>query len=92
LHKELNHLDLDVTNKGIPVVTMEDGGEVKDQHAEIEREEVILNLNLTKKLEELYKKYEEDPKDEYAIEAGKLLSSEIIENTQDNTGLLNTIE
>ena len=34
----------------------------------------------------------EDGSDEAAIEAGKLLVHEILENTVDNTGLLNKIE
>jgi chorismate mutase len=33
-----------------------------------------------------------DDSDEAAIEAGKLLVHEILENTVDNTGLLNTVE
>ena len=39
---------------------------------------------LTKKIEELMK----DGSDEAMIEAGKLLVSEILDNTQDNTGQL----
>lgn len=34
----------------------------------------------------------EDGSEEAAIEAGKLLVHEILENTVDNTGLLKTIE
>jgi len=41
-----------VTNKGIPVITMEDGGDIT-QHAEIECDEIIFNLELTKKLEDM---------------------------------------
>ena len=88
LHKELNRLGLDTTKKGIPVV-MQEGGEL-NQIAEIEREELILHLNLTKQLEELKKQY--DNGDEFAaIEAGKILTQQILENTNDNTNLLNTI-
>lgn len=85
LHARLHHLndvnpDLeDVTRKGIPVVDA--NGE---QVAEIEKEELILRLELTKKIEELMK----DGSEEAMIEAGKLLVSEILENTQDNTGQL----
>jgi len=78
-----------LTKKGIPVI-MEDGGEITQQ-AEIEREEIIFNLDLTKKLEELLKKFE-DGDEEAAIEAGKLLTYEILENTQDNVGLIKKIE
>lgn len=87
LHKERHHLedtnpDLeDVTKKGIPVVAAE-GGEISDQIAEIERDELILRLEVTKQIEELMK----DGSEEAMIEAGKILTAEIIENTQDNTG------
>lgn len=80
LHKELHHMDMDdVTKKGVPVVTMEDGGEVV-QHAEVERDEMILHLELTKKLEEL----KEEGSDDSMIEAGKLLAYEIVKNTKDS--------
>lgn len=83
LHARLNHLqdsnpDLeDTTRKGIPVLDAEG-----NQVAEIERNELVLRLDVTKKIEELMK----DGSEEAMIEAGKLLVSEIIENTQDNTG------
>lgn len=76
-----------VTSKGIPVVTEEEGGKLK-QHAEIERNEIIFRLEVTKKLEELMK----DGSDDAAIEAGKLLAHEIINNTVDNTGLMEVVE
>lgn len=75
-----------LTQKGIPVV--DDKGE---QQAEIEKNEIILNLKLTNKLEELQKQYEQANKteqDKLAIEAGKLLVQEILYNTIDNTGLI----
>ena len=75
-----------LTQKGIPVVN--DKGE---QQAEIEKDEIILNLKLTNKLEELQSKYEKASKkeqDNLAIEAGKLLVQEILHNTIDNTGLI----
>ena len=75
-----------LTQKGIPVVN--DKGE---QQAEIEKDEIILNLKLTNKLEELQSKYEKANKkeqDNLAIEAGKLLVQEILHNTIDNTGLI----
>lgn len=55
-----------------------------------------LVLEVTKKLEELLKKFSDDEsfqkeKDEVAIEAGKLLVEEILNNTIDNTGLLTNI-
>ena len=84
-----------VTNKGIPVITLEEGGDIK-QHAEIEVNEIIFNKETTDKLEDFFKKFNEaeDKKDKdlIAIEAGKFLASEILENTEDNTGLIETIE
>lgn len=93
LHAHKHHLEdispeyEQVTSKGIPVVTEEEGGKLK-QHAEIERNEIIFRLEVTKKLEELMK----DGSDDAAIEAGKLLAHEIINNTVDNTGLMETVE
>lgn len=93
LHAHKHHLENvdekfeEVTTKGIPVITEEKGGDIK-QHAEVEREEIIFNLEVTKQLEKLM----QDGSDEAAIEAGKLLVYEILENTVDNTGLLNTVE
>lgn len=87
LHARLHHLDIDgITNKGIPVVVQKKGGEV-EQQAEVERNEIIFNLDTTKKLEALWR----DGSNEAAIEAGKLLVSEILENTVDNTGLLKEV-
>jgi hypothetical protein len=71
----------DVTTKGIPVVVEDEKGNLIQQ-AEVEREEIIFRLDVTKKLEELSKKHT----DEAAIEAGKLLVKEILYNTEDNTG------
>ena len=85
LHARLNHLqdtnpDLeDTTRKGIPV--LDESGQ---QVAEIEHSELILRLEITKKIEELMK----DGSEEAMIEAGKILVDEIIDNTQDNTGKL----
>lgn len=86
LHAHKNHMNVDgITHKGIPVITEEDGGVI--QHAEIERNEIIFTKEVTEKLEALAKK----GTDEAAIEAGKILAREIIENTQDNTGLMREI-
>ena len=85
LHARLHHMDNDkeITKKGIPVI--DDKGE---QQAEIELNEIIFNLEVTKKLEELCK----DGSDEAAIEAGKLLVQEILFNTEDRTNLINTLK
>ena len=86
LHAHKNNLDDEadeMTKKGIPVITLGKGDEIT-QHAEIERDEVILHLTLTQQLEKLKK----DGSVEAMIEAGKLLSKELMENTQDNTSLI----
>ncbi len=83
-----------VTNKGIPVITFNEGGDIT-QHAEIERDEIIFHKETTNALEDYFKKYKDasdDEKNKLAIECGKFLVSEILENTDDRTGLLNTIE
>lgn len=93
LHARKHNMDMEgITNKGIPVISKGEGGEI-EQQAEIEREEIIFRLEVTKKLEELKEKYEDDDssqkeKDEVAIEAGKLLVQEILYNTKDNTNNL----
>lgn len=93
-HNLPNDISEQVTNKGIPVVTYEDGGDIK-QHAEIEVNEIIFNKEATDKFEDLFKQWKEaddDKKKELSIECGKFLASEILENTMDNTGLINTVE
>lgn len=82
LHARLHHMENadNITKKGIPVVSEKENGEI-EQQAEIEREEIIFRLEVTKKLEELAK----DGSDKAAIEAGKLLVEEILNNTIDNT-------
>lgn len=80
LHANLHHMDLDnVTKKGVPVIDNEG-----DQQAEIERDEIIFRLEVTKLIEE----FKKDGSDEAAIKAGKLLTEEILYNTEDRTGLL----
>lgn len=85
LHARKHHMENTdgLTQKGIPVV--DNKGE---QQAEIELNEIIFNLEVTQKLEELCK----DGSDEAAIEAGKLLVQEILFNTEDRTGLIKTLK
>ena len=95
-------LDGEITKKGIPVISYAEKGDILEyeadgetpkvlaeggeiiQHAEIEVGEIILNISLTKKLIELMKK----DTSEAMIEAGKILARELMEDTTDNTGLL----
>lgn len=90
LHAHKHHMENaeDLTKKGIPVV--DNNGE---QQAEIERNEIIFSLEVTKQLEDLHKRYQgytntQKEKDELATEAGKLLVYEILHNTEDRTGLI----
>lgn len=69
-----------ITHKGIPVISHSEGGEII-QHAEIEGGELILNKDLTVKLEELFK----DGSEEAMIKAGKLLTTAILRDTEDRT-------
>lgn len=100
LHKN-KHADfeLDVTKKGIPVITVDDDSvetlkEIQAQsdsliqHAEIEKSEIIFNKELTDYLEEK-RKDSDDP--EVLLEVGKRLVKELMENTNDNTGLINKL-
>ena len=88
LHARKHNMNLDgITEKGIPVVSEKDNGKI-EQQAEIEKEEVIFRLEVTQKLEELEKKYyseetSQKEKDEYALEAGKLITEELLHNTKD---------
>lgn len=93
LHARKHNMNLEgITEKGIPVVSEKENGKI-EQQAEIEKEEVIFRLEVTQKLEELEKKYyseesSQKEKDEYALEAGKLMIKELLHNTKDNAGLL----
>jgi hypothetical protein len=91
LHARLHHMEdhnpelaANLTKKGIPVVALNEGGEL-EQVAEIEHSEIIFSGNLTEKLEELRK----DGSEEAMIEAGKILVEEILFNTKDEGGVIN---
>lgn len=89
LHKELSHINElgeqyeDLTRKGIPVVTLDEGGSLS-QIAEVERDEWIWNLEFTQQIEALWK----DGSEEAMIEAGKLLTEELLRNTDDISGII----
>lgn len=89
LHKELNHINElgeqyeDLTRKGIPVVTLDEGGSLS-QIAEVEKDEWIWNLEFTQQIEALWK----DGSEEAMIEAGKLLTEELLRNTDDISGII----
>lgn len=80
LHARKNDMKVDnITKKGIPVV--DENGK---QQAEIEKNEIIFKKDVSHQLEILAK----DGSDDAAIKAGKILAHEIMENTDDRTGLI----
>lgn len=94
LHKNKHHMEHTegLTQKGIPVVDNEG-----NQQAEIELNEIIFNLEVTKFMEERYHKYfnseiTQKEKDQLAVEVGELLIDQILNNTDDRTNLIETVE
>lgn len=79
LHKERNNLGN--KDKGIPIID-EDGKKI----FEVEREELILRLKTTKKVEDLVSKYQNSNNVKHLVDLGKLLSKEIMTNTHDYSG------
>ena len=71
--------DADITNKGIPVISKGEGGQIT-QECEVEKNELILTKDITDKLNKLFDKNDEESQ----IEAGKLLAYEIMKNTIDS--------
>lgn len=97
LHAHNHHLEdvderlEDLTKKGIPIVSVSEDGTLS-QVAEVEKEELILHLELTQQIEDLWERYKNaetaEEKNRIAFECGDLLCKEIITNTEDNTNLL----
>lgn len=94
LHKNKHNMDetnpelaKELTNKGIPVVVTDEKGNV-EQCAEIERNEMILEKSLTNKVEDLWKKGDEDS----MTECGKIIVCTLFNNCDDNTGLVKEVE
>lgn len=100
LHAHNHHLEdvderlEDLTKKGIPIVTVSETGELS-QVAEVEKEELILHLELTEQVEALWEQFKNaetpEEKNRIAFECGDLLCKEIITNTEDNTNLINEL-
>lgn len=91
--EELNpNLEGEITKKGIPVVTFDEGGEVGQQLAEVEQSEIIMTLDTTKTIEEYYKDYKNadtnKEADNIALECGKFLVDQILKNTDDPDKLI----
>jgi len=83
-----------VTSKGIPVITIEDDDTII-QHAEIEHSEIIFTKEVSMQLEKWFKEYKDAEKtiDKKALElkCGKFLTTEILENTEDNMNLIKQV-
>lgn len=79
--------EAEITEKGVPVITKNAEGNII-QHQEVEAQEIILHLQLTKQMEAFAK----EDTDESAISAGKILQTEILKNTKDKTKLIKSIE
>lgn len=97
-----------ITEKGIPVLQVTDDSaetiqEVQQQAeegniqqaAEIERQEIIFNKELTDYVEqnrELWKEGTQKEKDDICLEVGKRIVKEILFNTKDESGLIDKME
>ena len=104
LHKNKHEdFDLDVTKKGIPVITVDNDNvetleeiqEQKDsvvQHAEIEHNEIIFSKELTDFIEENREKWHETEDPEVCLQVGMRLVKEIMENNEENTGLIDKLD
>lgn len=98
LHARKNNYDGElgeqVTSKGIPVITYNEEGKIV-QHAEIEHSEIIFSKEVSTKLEDYFKQYKETDdklkKAELELECGRFLAYEILENTEDNMGLIEQV-
>lgn len=94
---------IDVTKKGIPVITVEDDSvetlpEIQAQadsvvqHAEVEEAEVIFSKELTDYLEENRKQWNESHDSDILLEVGKRVTKELLTNTNDNVELINKLD
>ena len=98
-HSRKNNIHEDVakhvTHKGIPVITKDEEGKIT-QHAEVERNEIIFHKEATDTIETLHEKFKKADtqklKDEIMIECGKYVADQILVNTDDRTGIIETIE
>ena len=103
LHKNKHNLDLDhVTNKGVPVITIDGDADTFEeikahedsitQHAEVESLEVIFSKELTDFIEEKRKEWHEKGSNDILEEVGKRVTKELLENTKDETGMIESME
>ena len=80
---ELGEQFEDLTRKGIPVVTVDESGDMV-QIAEIECSEACFSKEVTDQLESLWK----DGSEEAMIAAGKLIANEILYNMKDENNVI----
>lgn len=103
LHRNKHNLDLDhVTNKGVPVITIDGDADTFEeikahedsitQHAEVESLEVIFSKELTDFIEEKRKEWHESKSNDILEEVGRRVTKELLENTKDETGLIESME
>jgi hypothetical protein len=103
LHRNKHNLDLDhVTNKGVPVITIDGDADTFEeikahedsitQHAEVESLEVIFSKELTDFIEEKRKEWHESKSNAILEEVGRRVTKELLENTKDETGLIESME
>lgn len=103
LHKNKHNLDLDhVSNKGVPVITIDGDADTFEeikahedsitQHAEVESLEVIFSKELTDFIEEKRKEWHDTRSNEVLEEVGKRVTKELLENTKDSTGMIESME
>ncbi len=78
LHKENNSLGR--KDKGIPVINSKG-----EKEFELEKEELILNLEASKQVEKLVNNYNTNHDDIILEDIGKFVHKELLKNTQDNS-------
>jgi hypothetical protein len=91
-----------VTNKGVPVVTIDGDADTFDeikahedsikQHAEVESLEIIFSKELTDFIEEKRQEWHDTRSNEVLEEVGKRVTKELLENTKDSTGMIESME
>jgi hypothetical protein len=103
LHRNKHHLDLEhVTNKGVPVITIDGDADTFEeikahedsikQHAEVESLEIIFSKELTDFIEEKRQEWYDTRSNEVLEEVGKRVTKELLENTKDSTGMIESME
>lgn len=84
--------DAFITVKGIPVVeeVCDTGGCEITQHAEVEKNEIIFNIEVTNTIEGYKEAYEQEKSEETLIKLGKYVALQLRENTTDSKDKLLT--